>query len=126
MYVNDLPDLVQTSAKLFADDTKLYVRSDIPGATDKLQDDLTELEAWAEKWQLRFHPDKCTVLKIGRSVSDSQYHMTKDSQPVVLRECESERDLGVQVDSHLSFKEHISKVVSKSNRLEPFWKKRPV
>ena len=32
VYVNDLPTCVRSGTKLFADDTKLYVRSDKPGA----------------------------------------------------------------------------------------------
>ena len=43
--------------------------------------------------------------------------MVKGSESVVLSVCEGERDLGVFVDSQLSFKEHISQVVTKSNRL---------
>ena len=38
-----------------------------------------------------------TVLKVGRSSSDSQYHTTKGSAPVVLAENKVERDLGVFV-----------------------------
>ena len=116
VYVNDLPSSVQCGVKLFADDTKLCVRSDEAGASEKLQEDLNVLETWAERWQLRFHPDKCTVLKVGRSSSVSQYHMTKGAEPVVLTETKVERDLGVVVDSQLSFKDHISQVISKSNK----------
>ena len=82
VYVNDLPSSVQCGVKLFADDTQLYVRSDEAGASEKLQEDLNVLETWAERWQLRFHPDKCTVLKVGRSSSESQYHMTKVQSPL--------------------------------------------
>ena len=104
MYVNDLPSSVQCGVKLFADDTKLYMRSDEAGASEKLKEELNVLETWAERWQLRFHPDKCTVLKVGRSSSESQYHMTNGAEPVVLTETKVERDLGVFVDSQLSFK----------------------
>ena len=71
------------------------MRSDDAGASEKLQEDLNE--TWAERWQLRFHPDKCTVLKVGRSFSDSQYHMTKGSAPVVLAENKMEIDICVFV-----------------------------
>ena len=42
--------------------------------------------------------------------------MTKGAEPVVLTETKVERDLGVVVDSQLSFKDHISQVISKSNK----------
>ena len=43
MFINDLPKTVQCGIKLFADDTKVYVRSDIPGNPDCLQNDITQL-----------------------------------------------------------------------------------
>ena len=117
VYVNDLPTCVRSGTKLFADDTKLYVRSDKPGATEKLQEDLEALESWADNSQLRFHPDKCFIMKIGRSCPDSQYVMKKGSDKIVLAETKVERDLGVLVDSQLAFKDHISQAVAKSNKL---------
>ena len=44
MFINDLPKTVQCGVKLFADDTKVYVRSDIPGNPDCLQNDITRLQ----------------------------------------------------------------------------------
>ena len=40
MFINDLPKTVQCGVKLFADDTKVYARSDIPGNPDCLQNDI--------------------------------------------------------------------------------------
>ena len=46
LYVNDLPDIVESKVKLFADDTKLYsrVQKDDPEGSDTIQNDLTNLE----------------------------------------------------------------------------------
>ena len=46
LYINDLPDNLQSSVKLFADDTLLYgvIASDTD--CDHLQDDLWKLEQW--------------------------------------------------------------------------------
>jgi hypothetical protein len=30
----------------------------------RLQEDLTELTKWAEKWQMTFHPAKCYILRV--------------------------------------------------------------
>ena len=65
LYINDLPGEVQNDVRLFADDTKLFARSDTPERTESLQNDLDKLQEWSEKWLLRFHPDKCHVLKLG-------------------------------------------------------------
>ena len=84
IYINDLPQTVKSQIKMFADDTKLYSRVDRVdndginhGAAD-LQDDLDALTEWSDRWQLKFHPEKCCVLKLGQDRGNA-YHMdTKD------------------------------------------------
>ena len=50
MFINDLPKTVHCGVKLFADDTKVYVRSDIPGNPDCLQNDIPQLlQDWSDK-----------------------------------------------------------------------------
>ena len=59
LYINDLPDTIDSQVRLFADDTVLYrtIKSD----TDhhRLQTDLDKLSDWAMAWGMQFHPDKC-------------------------------------------------------------------
>ena len=62
-YINDLPNHVLSSVRLFADDTKLFSRSDDKEKSNSLQEDLDRLQDWSEQWLLRFHPEKCHVLK---------------------------------------------------------------
>ncbi len=59
VYVNDLPDCVSSSVRLFADDTVIY-RHIIQTDADCqiLQDDLKKLETWEALWQMEFHPSK--------------------------------------------------------------------
>jgi hypothetical protein len=70
IYINDLPDTVESDSYLFADDTKIF--RIIKGKDDKeiLQDDLTKLEEWSDKWPLKFHPEKCKHMKIGKSKNE--------------------------------------------------------
>ena len=122
LYINDLPSCVSNYAKLFADDTKIYCQSDVPGASDSLQKDLDNLDDWSDKWQLRFHPDKCSVLKCGKKKSDCTYYMQSTQndgtrQYVPLSESKAEKDLGVLVDENLSFRNHIAQAVMKANRV---------
>ena len=69
MFINDLPKTVQCGVKLFADDTKVYMRSDIPGNPDCLQNGITRLQDWSD-WLLSFHPDKCKVMHRQPPTSD--------------------------------------------------------
>ena len=61
IYVNGLPEVVISTVKLFADDTKLY--RVIKNEEDKLQlqEDLNNLQKWSETWQLPFNVEKCST-----------------------------------------------------------------
>jgi hypothetical protein len=72
VFINDLPTNVSSSVKMFADDTKVYRRNDVEGATNKLQDDINILQQWSDDWLLRFHPQKCSVLKLGSKKNRGQ------------------------------------------------------
>merc|ERR1712105_305169 len=116
IYINDLPDGINSSVKMYADDTKLYNKSNSAVACETLQRDLNKLQDWSDKWLLKFHPDKCCVLKLGPKKSDASYTMTKKDDlgnmiEVTLRESDVKKDLGVLVDSDLTFKEHIAQSV---------------
>jgi hypothetical protein len=63
-HINDLPDSVKSSVRLFADDCLLYRETNTQGDHDILQQDLTDLESWAEKWGMRFNAKKCYILSM--------------------------------------------------------------
>ena len=54
-HINDLPECVKSQVRLFADDCLLYRQ--IKNREDHilLQNDLTCLEEWAQKWGMRFN-----------------------------------------------------------------------
>ena len=62
--INDLPISIDSSIKLFADDTKLYRKIESLDDCESLQRDLNRLGAWSKEWSLRFNEKKCVVLKI--------------------------------------------------------------
>ena len=121
VFINDLPANVSSPVKMFADDTKIYIRSDIPGAPCDLQNDINILQKWTEDWLLRFHPQKCSVLKLGAKKTEARYFMkSKDANgmdcTIQLQESESEKDLGITIDNKLSFKQHVHQCTAKANR----------
>ena len=67
LYINDLPEIVTSSVKLFADDTKLYnqiTRGNSEGG-DRIQADLQTLEGWSNTWLLKFNASKCKCMHMG-------------------------------------------------------------
>ena len=66
IYVNEMPDNIQSNCYMFANDTKVF--KDVYTIKDMeiLQQDMQELEKWSNNWLLKFHPDKCNVLSAGK------------------------------------------------------------
>ena len=74
--VNDIPYFY--TAKLFADDTKIYREINKVEDSIALQSDLTTLDLWADLWQVKFNSSKCEVMKIthNKDKSTPQYQVS--------------------------------------------------
>jgi hypothetical protein len=76
VFINDLPDCVSASVKMFANDTKVYTRIDRESASEGLQSHINSLQQWSSDWLLKFHPQKCCVMKMGAKKSEAEYQMS--------------------------------------------------
>ena len=112
-FVNDLPDCIESACKLFADDTKVYVRAGTEVGRAKLQQDLDALASWSHRWKLPFNPAKCTILHVGSQNVQAEYTI----EGATVRKVELEGDLGVQMDQLLKFREQAAAAVSRANRV---------
>ena len=113
IFINDLPNCVQSYCRIFADDTKVYNSSK---NSDKLQQDVYDLQKWSQKWCLFFNSSKCKVLHGVRNNPENDYYVDVDGLDVKIQECEVEKDLGVSFDGNLKFNQHIESVVNKANK----------
>ena len=59
LYINDLPDNIDSSVYRYANDTKLYREIREPRDHEILQEDLNKLSDWSDLWLLKFHSEKC-------------------------------------------------------------------
>ena len=113
IYINDLPSAVSSSTKMFADDTKMYRNVASASGSTALQTDVDALAGWSDRWQLPFNVDKCKVLHIGANNVHHQYTM----RGVTLASTETERDLGIHVDTALKFRKHAASAAAKANQI---------
>ena len=67
--INDLPDCVKSSVRLFADDCVLYRVIRTIQDCVKLQNDLISLEKWANDWGMVFNAKKCYIMSTKKKVS---------------------------------------------------------
>ena len=64
IFINDLPNNIQSFVQIFADDCKLY---NISSNKDIIQNDIEILQSWSGKWQLYFNFSKCKVINFGKN-----------------------------------------------------------
>ena len=113
IYINDLADVVCSSIKIFADDTKIYRSVSPNSGSEQLQRDLDAVVAWSDMWQLPFSDTKCKVLHLGSGNPCQPYTM----RGAVLEVTPTERDLGIFVDPVLKFRKQAAAAASKGNQM---------
>ena len=113
LHINDLPSVVDSQVRLFADDCLVYrpIRSEADQVL--LQRDLSALELWGDTWGMRFNATKCNIMRISRSRNPltRMYSLCNH----VLSEVDTAKYLGINLSSELSWSPHVSSVVSKAN-----------
>ena len=113
-YINDIPDNINSTVRLFADDTIVYLALKPPSNTNILQEDLKKLGEWEQKWKMEFHPDKCQVIPITRNKNPiiNKYVLHNHT----LETATNAKYLGVTITSDLKWNTHIDNITSKANR----------
>ena len=116
LYINDILDNTKSHGFMFADDTKLFRQVTSKEDALVLQSDINLLDEWSKKWLLSFNKSKCHVLTLGK-FDDIMYAHRYTVAGYEIEHVFQEKDLGVTVDSVLSFEEHISKKVKTANSI---------
>ena len=105
LYINDLPAVIKSKCKIFADDTKVYHPIVSLIDMELLHKDINSLITWSRDWLLGFNGDKCKVLHIGFKKPCYDYLMKGKKLEVVSKE----KDLGVIMSNSMSFSKHVAK-----------------
>ena len=121
LFVFDIPDAINSLISMFADDTKIYKMLTSASSGEELEESLHQLEEWAERMQMRFHPGKCKVMHLGKRNQKKNYSM-KDGRGGmhILEEVTVEKDLGVKIDNQLKFTDHVQAKVNTANKTMGF------
>ena len=107
LFINDLPFVVSSTTRLFADDCLLYRRIRTTEDQAILQRDLDNLQQWENNWLMRFNPDKCELLIAINNKSPIHSEYTIHGQ--VLNQTDSAQYLGLNIHKSLSWNSHIER-----------------
>ena len=114
LFINDLPNKITSTVRLFADDCVLYRSVEKPVDSEKLQQDLDTLREWEKTWQMEFNADKCYVMKLTHSKNPSTYDYKLGTTS--LQETTNHTYLGVDITNDLRWNQHVNKITSSANR----------
>ncbi len=81
----------------------------------ELQNDLAKLHKWSQKWQMESNPEKCHLIKFGKSGMRPGwvYKLGNDK----IQESEKEKDLVIVINNRLSPEEHLHEKVRNMQNL---------
>ena len=108
-HINDLPDSVKSTVRLFADDCLLYRPISNQRDHMQLQEDLRSLESWAATWGMRFNAKKCYVMSM--NCKSSRFYQLDNH---ILQQVKENPYLGVLLSDNLQFDTHISNICKKA------------
>ena len=118
LFINDLPNNLQSQTRLFADDCVVYRQVKNLAECQVLQEDLDKLARWESLWGMEFHPQKCSVLTCTKIRTPLRYPYHLKGH--VLEQTMSSKYLGVDLTHDLTWNQHINRTTKKANSMLGF------
>ena len=120
VYINDLPNGIESTCKIFADDASLFSKvKDETSSDTQLNNDLNKISKWAFQWKMLFNPDPS---KQAIEICFSHKRENKNYPSLMFNDTKvelatSQKHLGLILDSRLDFNEHIDYKINKCNKI---------
>lgn len=123
IFTNDLPQSVSRSIlDIYADDTTLSTTaavSDLPTIQQRLQHDINKIADWTYGNKMILNTSKTKSLlvtgkRLEKKALDTALKISCNSSEI--EQVNSQKLLGVKLDSHLNFTEHIDDICKKVSR----------
>lgn len=118
LYINDMPLITHsTTLALFADDAKCFKAIRSQDDAQQLQSDLDRLSTWSDTWKLKFNSSKCKVMSVTRKSAANRIDYDYSLNNLVLEHVGTFKDLGVVIDSTLSWRANIQTLLTRTKRV---------
>ena len=112
IYINDIVADLESTSKLFADDTSIYLcLDDVDTRSTILNSDMLKITNWATKWKVYFNPAKTELM----TISNKRETETKDLffGNIKLVESLEHKHLGVIIQNNCKWDSHIHSIITK-------------
>ena len=121
MFINDMFDCIsdKTNIALYADDTKIWLEIIVWDDHLALQNDIDNLLRWANINKMTFHPQKCKVVSVAKNSFEPILPFQLfiyELGGTLLDYASSEKDLGVIVNTTLTFDDQCNDRYSTMNQ----------
>ena len=116
IFINDLPDNIRSSVRLFADDCVLYSNINSLTNCQILQDDPNSLAQWETHWQMKFNVAKCHSMRVTRLLPSNQIHLNYSLHQQTLEQVRSAKYLGLTITDDLEWGQHVSEISCKATK----------
>jgi ribonucleases P/MRP protein subunit RPP40 len=115
LFINDLPDSVLSTLRLFADDGLLSKVISSAADAIALQQDLNECDNWSQKWLLKYNVGKCESMTVTRKQTPINTDYTLQSN--VLKTVGAYKYLGVLLDAKLNLNAQVAAASGKAMKM---------
>ena len=116
LYINDIVEDIDSSIRLFADDTSLYIIVYDPiQAAEQINLDLAKIHHWADKWLVTFNPGKSESILLSRK-HNKPYHPAVMLNQTQIAKVNSHKHLHIIFSNDCTWHEHLALVNSKARK----------
>ena len=120
IHINDLPSVVHSQVRLFADDCLMYRPISSIDDQSALQRDLSSLERWGDTWGMKFNAKKYQIITLTWDRRPFIHFYTLCNH--ILESVSDAKYLGILVSNDLSWSPHISGVFNANSTLGFLWR----
>ncbi|MCG8113323.1 MAG: reverse transcriptase family protein, partial [Candidatus Thiodiazotropha taylori] len=114
LFINDIVEDINSSIRLFADDTSLYIIVDDPiQAAEQLNTDLEKVNRWAKQWLVTFNPGKSESMLFSRK-HNKPYHPPVLMDQKQITEVTTHKHLGVVFTNDCTWQDHLEYIKTKA------------
>jgi len=118
IYINNLTSVIQDTEcrnYLHVDDAKIYRNITDVEDVQCLQRVIERVIKWCAEWLLPLNVDKCKGMTLTSNIAkDTSYNVNIKESIHNIQKVDCIKDLGILIDSQLTFKDHIQAKINKA------------